>query len=144
MLKAKSIKVLGLNVVVIPFNGDIAIGVSFMKIKSLSTTVTFTPPTMSGISGALKLRISDIMDRTGRQVYYFNSGMDCDGVQYGSPVKFDNIGQAEERMEDDYKWADGPTNWNRITKDQYMASTSYMRDLGMEAHEDGHPHNLHS
>lgn len=86
----------------------------------------------------LRTRVVDIVTR--RPVYFYSSGMDCDCVSYGHPVKYDNIFVAEKDIEESYAWADGPMSYERMTKADYEEAESYSRDLAMEAHEDGHDH----
>lgn len=70
-------------------------------------------------------------------VYYHNWGRDCDGIEASRVCKFDTLAKAEKAIDDDYKWADGPTNWTKITRRQYRefiaANPGYVRDRYAEA-----------
>ena len=96
----------------------------------------------------LKVKSTDALETfidvtTRRTVYFYESGMDCDGVSSGSGSKYKNIFEAEKSQEHAYEWADGPLYFSRMTKQEYLESKPHYRDHGMEAHEDGHPHNIH-
>ena len=100
-------------------------------------TKWFTIPSCKVLLAAL-VNVIDVI--TYRKVYYYRSGMDCDGVQFGGPVVYSNIRIARERMESDYQWSDGPLSFSRMTRLEYREAESFTRDRGMEAFEDGHSH----
>ena len=70
---------------------------------------------------------------TRREVFFYHSGRDCDGVEYGSGCAYKNIHEARESIEDAYEWADGPMSFTRITRKQYEEAESYSRDRFAEA-----------
>jgi hypothetical protein len=72
------------------------------------------------------------------------SGMDCDGVQYSGIVYLVEANKAviKAHIEHSLNWADGPMYFS-LEKPSKAEKIEYAsRDLGMEAHEDGHPHVL--
>lgn len=101
----------------------------------------YTMPTKRQLKRRLAQKWERFVDVTTRRtVYFYSSGMDCDGVESGHRVKYKNILVAEKEQENDYEWADGPLYFNRLTKAEYMEAESHYRDRGMEAYENGHPH----
>jgi len=82
-----------------------------------------------------KLRLPQLPSRrtildhiTGRTVYFYESGTDCDGCESGSRAQYYSITEANRCHEDAYKWADGPFYNTRITKAEYDAAESYFKD----------------
>lgn len=78
-------------------------------------------------------------------VPYWESGRDCDCVQYGNAcvLKCDTYWDYERHITKIYEDAEGPVNVSIIpTWDDYHEAKdqSYSRDLIAEATEDGHPH----
>lgn len=70
------------------------------------------------------------------------SGMDCDSVQYGGKLhRIPATLEAYNKLGDDIgEWADGPFSLYIMTaKDMDNYDGYHSRDLGSEAHEDGHP-----
>ena len=70
------------------------------------------------------------------------SGMDCDGVQYGGKLhKIPATLAAYDKLGCDIgEWADGPFSlYIMSAKDMQEYDGYHSRDLGSEAHEDGHP-----
>lgn len=70
------------------------------------------------------------------------AGMDCDGVQYSGtryvvPATLTHVDHCVEMYN---RWADGPYSYRLASPTEKVTYTS--RDLGMEAHENGHPHVL--
>ena len=81
----------------------------------------------------VKAKILRLIDcTTFRKVYFYHSGRDCDGVEYGRVMSFCNIFDAERYIEHSYKWADGPMSFVRISKKQADESENYQRDLFAE------------
>ena len=111
--------------------------VVLLKLASKSKVFTVKVPSKRHIKSKLE-RMVDVATR--RKVYFYRSGMDCDGVEFGNAIAYKNIHEAEESQEHDYNWADGPMYFNRMTKEEYLAAKPHRRDRAMEAFENGHPH----
>jgi hypothetical protein len=79
-----------------------------------------------------------------RPVYWASSSMDCDCVRSRWASKAANGWRYIRDIDSLYDHAEGPTSHWRITKRQYEEFESEWRDLGTEAHEDGHPHIVYS
>lgn len=75
------------------------------------------------------------------------SGMDCDGVQYGGKLhEIPATLEAYDKLGNDIgEWADGPFYLHIMSaKDMQEYDGYHSRDLGSEAHEDGHPHVIYA
>ena len=70
------------------------------------------------------------------------SGMDCDGVQYSGQLhEIPATVEAYNKLGNDIgEWADGPFSlYIMDARDMELHTGYHSRDLGAEAHEDGHP-----
>ncbi|WGH49736.1 hypothetical protein [Alishewanella phage vB_AspM_Slickus01] len=85
------------------------------------------------VKNDIKDKLQFFFDKISRRkVYFYNSGMDCDGVSYGSPMTFENIDEANDYIDNAYEWADGYMNFTRISKKQAKEAESYSRDTYAE------------
>jgi len=95
-----------------------------------------------------QLRGAIATNQVNGKLYLEESGMDCDGVRYSGQIhEIDATLEAYTKFVDDTNaWADGPCYLNIIPPAELEAArlVGYQsRDLGSEAHEDGHPHSIH-
>lgn len=80
------------------------------------------------------------------QVAIVSRGRDCDGVCYSGDVRLvdANWRAVIKHIDHDLKWADGPT-YHEIERPSTAANIEPIsRDLGTEAHENGHAHSLYA
>lgn len=79
-------------------------------------------------------------------IYVWETGMDCDCVQFGGlrkitvPEGEDIVAVFEAWENEQYDGADGPLSHAIITYERAQEVQPYSRDLAAEAYENGHPH----
>lgn len=120
-------KALGVTVLAVESHEQQVLGM-FVGRKQV-VNIKFVKRSWSDIKQAIAERVQYAVDVvTRRTVYYYHSGRDCDGVEYGGPVKYENRLVAEKSMDEAYDWADGPMHFARITAKEYADAESYSRD----------------
>jgi hypothetical protein len=101
-------------------------------------------PSICRVKRVIRSKLNKALDyATQRTVYYYFESTDCDHTSVGYPIKYKNIQTAIVSINDAYDNAEGATYFSRITKAEYDENERYNRDLVLEAHEDGHPYNIH-
>lgn len=80
----------------------------------------------------------------GGQVAIVAGGRDCDGVVYEGHVSLipASVVAYERHVDRALEWADGPMHFDIELPSVAEHVEPYSRDLGAEAHENGHPHVL--
>lgn len=73
-------------------------------------------------------RIKHLSGRHSGPVFYINHGTDCDGVNAGRALEFENQMVADEFIEGDIEWADGPTYWVPVDKAEHDAFEAWSTD----------------
>ncbi len=78
--------------------------------------------------------------KTSRFVAYLNWSRDCDGVEGERIVVLPATLEAiNSRLDDDYKWADGPFSYTPVYLEDAAEFEGWTRDRTLEAFENGHP-----
>lgn len=120
-------KALGITVLAVESQDQHVLGMFVGKKHVIN--IRFAKRSWTDVKQSIAERAQYVVDvATRRAVYYYHSGRDCDGVEYGRPVKYDNRLVAEKSMDDAYEWADGPMYFTRITKAEYEKAELYSRD----------------
>jgi len=78
----------------------------------------------------------------GGKVAVVWGGRDCDGVRFSGDVRLVDATPAavDEHIDHTYQWADGPMGYTIMQPSVALGVRYTIRDLTLEAFEDGHPH----
>jgi hypothetical protein len=102
-------------------------------------------PSKRALKRKAKLWFRGLVDVvTRREVHYWYSSTDCDHTHVEYAVKYSNIKEAREVMEEEYESCEGATYFNRISRAEFeeCQSERVQRDYVLEAHEGGNSYSV--